>query len=107
MTDKESILKFIGLARRAGKLEAGTDSVIQAIRSHKAKLLIMATDVSRNTALKVTGSVSYELPMYRFATMDELGTATGSPPRGIIAITDKGFAEGLDKKLTDYEEDVS
>ncbi len=105
MTERENILRFIGLAKRAGKLESGTDGVIKALRTGRAKLLIAASDVSPRTLQKVTESVTYEIPMYRFATMDELGTASGSPPRGILAVTDNGFAEGLDKKLTDYEED--
>jgi len=105
MTDKESILRFIGLAKRAGRLESGTDSVISSLRTGKAKLLIAATDVSSKTVLKVTENVTFDIPMYRFATMDELGMAIGSPPRGILAVTDDGFAKGLDKKLTDYEED--
>ena len=37
--------------------------------------------------------------MYRFATMDELGAAINSAPKGVIAITDEGFAAGIDKKL--------
>ena len=105
MTDRENILRFIGLAKRAGKLESGADSVISALRTGKAKLLIAASDASPKTIRKVTENVTYEVPMFIFATMDELGTASGSPPRGIMAVTDNGFAEGLDKKLTDYEED--
>ena len=106
MTDRENILRFIGLARRARKLESGTDSVIKALSTGQAKLLIAASDISPKTLHKVTEFVTYEIPMYRFGTMDELGIATGSPPRGILAITDDGFAEGLDNKLTDYEEDI-
>ena len=40
MTERENILRFIGLAKRAGKLESGTDGVIKALRTGRAKLLI-------------------------------------------------------------------
>ncbi|SCW60757.1 Ribosomal protein L7Ae [Ruminococcaceae bacterium YRB3002] len=102
---KENILQFMGLARRAGKLESGTDSVLAAMRNGSAKLLILSKDLAPGTVSRVIHGVTYEIPMYRFATMDELGKAIGTVPRGVIAITDKGFADKLDEKLTDYEED--
>jgi len=106
MTDKKNILGFIGLIKRAGKLVSGSDSVIGALRKGEAKLLIAANDVSANTISKVLDNITYEIPIYRFATMEELGHAISSPPRGIAAVTDEGFAAALDAKLTDYEEDV-
>ena len=106
MTDKKNILGFIGLIKRAGKLTGGSDSVIAAIRKREAKLLIATTDVSPNTISKILDNISYEIPMYRFDTMEEMGHAISSPPRGIVAVTDEGFAAALDAKLTDYEEDT-
>ena len=41
MANKESILGFIGLARKAGKVASGTDSVIKALTNGSAKLLIV------------------------------------------------------------------
>ncbi len=99
MANKESILGFIGLARKAGKVASGTDSVIKALTNGSAKLLIVAEDVSSNTVSKILDNVTYEIGMYRFATMDELGAAINSAPKGVIAITDEGFAAGIDKKL--------
>lgn len=106
MTEKKNILGFIGLIKRAGKLVSGCDSVTGAIESGNAKLLLTATDVSQNTISKVLDSITYEIPMYRFATMEEIGHAISSPPRGVVAVTDEGFAAALDARLTDYEEDV-
>ena len=105
MTTKEDILRFIGLIKRAGKTCAGKDSVVGAMYKGDAKLLIITKDTSENTVSKILDAVEYEIPMYRFSTMDELGHAMGEAPRGVIAITDKGFAAALDKKLTDYEDE--
>ena len=105
MTEKGKILGFIGLAKRAGKVVSGTDSVTGALRNGTAKMLILTTDVSENTINRILDNVTYEIPMYRFATMDELGNAVSAPPRGVLAITDEGFATKLDEKLTCYEED--
>ena len=99
MAKKEDILGFIGLARKAGKVASGTDSVTRAILTGSAKLLIVAEDVSANTVSKILDSVTYEIGMYRFATMEELGNALSTHPKGVIAITDEGFAAGIDKKL--------
>ena len=42
----ERILQLIGLAKRAGKITAGTELVEKEISRGRAKLLILATDIS-------------------------------------------------------------
>ncbi len=98
MTDK--ILSLLGLARRAGKLELGFDAAVSAAREKRARLLLAAKDVSEKTFknLRYEGERA-EIPAIRLpASMEETGRACGSKA-GVLAVTDRGFAESLLGKL--------
>ena len=49
MSDELNILRFLGLAAKAGKVTSGFDQVEAAIRKGNVKLLILSKDISRNT----------------------------------------------------------
>lgn len=86
----------IGLAQRAGKLVSGDDTVLDTIRSGKAKLVILATDASDNTAKKYRDKcASYHVSLMEYGTREELGASVGKAERVIMAITDEGFAKLL------------
>ncbi|MBP5180352.1 MAG: ribosomal L7Ae/L30e/S12e/Gadd45 family protein [Clostridiales bacterium] len=103
MTDELNTLKFLGLAARAGKVVSGFDQVTSCVRRGQAQLLIIATDISRNTLSKlldVGQKDNVQLPdAFSFGTQYELGRAIGKPDRALIAITDKGFADKLSAML--------
>ncbi|EUJ60930.1 ribosomal protein L7Ae family [Listeria fleischmannii FSL S10-1203] len=50
MNDKA--LALLGLANRAKKLTTGEELVLKAVRREKAKLVIIAEDISERTAKK-------------------------------------------------------
>ena len=52
MTNKEQILNFIGLAKRAGKITTGEDILLNAIKKNKIKFLIIATDSGKASLKK-------------------------------------------------------
>ena len=105
MTTEQDILRFLGLARRAGRIASGSDSVIGALEDGQAKLLIISKDCSPNTVNRILDNITYEIPMYRFSQMNDIGHAIGTAPRGVLAVTDEGFALKLDMKLTDYKDE--
>lgn len=99
MAENDSFLTALGLARRAGKLIYGFDSVMYAAQS--IRILFVAKDISPNTRQNI---------LYRFDALhkqviitdyykSQLGFALGTKPVGIIGITDKGFAKLLTDKL--------
>ncbi|MBO4635977.1 MAG: ribosomal L7Ae/L30e/S12e/Gadd45 family protein [Clostridiales bacterium] len=104
MNEKEKILKFIGLAVRAGKIVSGFDQTVSEIRKGRVELLILSKDISRNTLGKLLDIG--DLPdAYSFSTAEELGRATGKRDRAIIGITDSGFAGKLRSMFDQYEEE--
>ena len=109
----EKILRFIGLAARAGQAVSGSGACEENLRSGKARLLIVAKDISRNSMDKILDWASAgnkktgnELPCFSFSTTEELGYAIGKSNRAAIVITDEGFARKLEEMLESYKEDI-
>ncbi len=107
MGNKDAILRFLGLAMRAGKCVSGFDMVSSSLRRGEVKLLIIAEDISRNTLDKLLDTISSlkkDAPdAYRFASSFDLGNAIGKPSRAIIAIVDDGFASKLSSMLSELD----
>lgn len=81
---------------RAGKVVTGEEPVIREIRSGRAELVILSLDASRNTAKKVLDKCqTYQVPILRYGSRQELGTAIGKAERVVLAIVDKNFAQML------------
>ncbi len=103
MRDELNILRFLGLAAKAGKVISGYDQVETALRKGTVKLLILSADISRNTLsqiLDIGAKGDIEMPdAYSFATMEQLGRAIGRPDRAVVAVTDTGFADKLSAML--------
>lgn len=95
-----NLLPTLGLARRAGKLLLGVES-IESYRK-PVELLIYASDASprvkRTLSARTEPSVSPDL------TKEQLGRAVGCKQAAVIAVTDAGFAGILRKKLELQEE---
>lgn len=87
---------------RAGKVISGEDSVLRAIRSGKARLVILSGDASPNTTKKFRDkSASYQIDCVQFGKREQLGQATGKKQRVVLAITDLGFSEKIKSMLLD------
>ena len=88
----------LGLAQKAGKVASGDFAVRSALKSGKAKLLIVAVDAAPNSKkdmyylAEVAGVEVIEL-----LTRDELGFAIGKAKRTALVITDNNFAKMLKK----------
>lgn len=44
---KDKTLSMLGMARRAGKLSMGHDMAEKSIKAHKAKMVLICSDVSK------------------------------------------------------------
>ncbi len=90
----DRITGMLGLAKKAGKLISGEDMVLDAIRSRKAGIVIVAEDASDNTKKLFHDKCRYYgIRIYEYGTKAESGHAS-------MAICDRNFAESI-KKLFD------
>lgn len=92
----DRLLNFLGLCRRAGKLLWGADTVERAIREHRAHFVLITADLSLNSARDIAFAAEKTgTPLHTLAcTKDELDFAIGKRS-GVIAVTDKGFADKI------------
>ena len=94
------ILGMLGLAQKARKTVSGEYMTEGAIKDGSAQLVIIASDVSENTRKKFTNSCSYyDVPLREYSDKETLGHAMGKEFRASLAVTDKGLAQAILKKM--------
>jgi ribosomal protein L7Ae-like RNA K-turn-binding protein len=96
-------LQLLGIARKAGLLAIGGESVSAASRKGKVRAVFSASDASdgakrraRNDSL-FCGAEYSVVPYTKF----ELGNVTGRGSPGTLAILDEGLAAGFLRGLAD------
>ena len=88
----------MGLITKAGKVVSGDESVLDTIRSGKAKLVLVASDASDNTKKKILDKASfYNTEVNQSYTSEELSMAIGKSGRMVLGITQKSFLKILKK----------
>ena len=101
-----NILSLIGLAKKAGRVEAGEEPVGAAARARDARLILLAEDAADNTVRRAShfaeagACLLTKIP----ADKDALGRAVGRTSCAMLAVTDVGFAEAIAKKLAALDE---
>lgn len=96
----EGALEFLGLARRAGATAPGTDATRDAIRSGRARLVLLAGDASETQREKVVRLLRHRsVPSRVVGSRSELGRALGTGPLSAVAVTDPSIARALEERL--------
>jgi len=100
---ERGVYTLLGFAQKSGNLFSGGDVVAQALLKRRVRLVLLAWDLSENSAARFW----QQLPdaglggaqVWRFGTKRQLGQAVGKPERGILALHDENFCSGLLAKL--------
>ena len=90
----DRLVNAAGLAKRAGKCVLGTEMSVENIRAKKAKLVLAACDLSKNTVKRLSDSCSFHSVELLFLGIDkmELGRRLGkNNGTSCAAILDDGF----------------
>lgn len=94
------IYGFLGLAAKAGQVVSGDDTCERAIRSGKAKLVIVAEDATDNTKKKFNNICMHKkVDIVFYGKKELLGKYIGKDVRSVLTITNEGFAARL-RELT-------
>ena len=102
--NNDKVLRLIGLCRRSGNCACGATAVEYAVKSGKAKLLIITEDCGEATRKKF---LNYANGLVKHIIMFDktvLGSAVGYKNLSLIAITDENFANGICNCVEDMEE---
>ena len=107
MTEKQQkAYNLIGIAKKAGKIIAGTEMVVESIRAKKkaVKAVFISCDASENTLKRITNTSDYyKIPAFK-TVFDklELGRITGaSGERSVIGVTDEGLAKAIISNISE------
>lgn len=93
---QNKILSLLGLATRAAAVVSGGFMTEKAVKSGRAKLVIVSDDASDNTKKAFRNMCSfYHVPLFFHSTKEGLGHAMGKETRASLAVTDDGFAKNL------------
>lgn len=96
MTNNQKIGGLIGLATRAGKIVFGTEACQTAIKKHKVKLLLIATDSAERTKKNFKNICEqYSLPIIEKLSIEELSKYIGKENKAIIGINDANFSKEI------------
>ncbi len=88
----------LGMAQKAGQAASGDVAVRGALKSGKAKLLVVAADCAPNTKKELYFLAEQaNVQILESGTRAELGWAIGKAPRASVAIMDQNFAKMLIK----------
>lgn len=97
---------LLGLCRRAGKAELGEEPVAAAALSHKARVILLASDAAGNTCRKAESlgqqgnAPVLTLPLSKA----ELGGVLGRASCAVVALTDMGLAATVVQKLSQTDQ---
>lgn len=100
---REKALKLLGLMRRANAIEIGEENTGQAVREHRAKLLLLASDASDNAKKRAeTFATVCRAPLVRVPfNKGEISESVGKNGCSTAAVCDIGFAAAFMKLLTE------
>lgn len=98
---KDKLLGFLGLMRRANAITVGEENSGAAVKTGKARLLLLASDASDNARRRAEAFVfGRDVPLLRLPlTKEELAGCTGVSGGSMAAVNDAGFAAALVRQL--------
>lgn len=103
---EQGVYSLLGLCQKAGRLTSGSDAVVKALAAGQVRVLLVADDLSENSRKKLKAALAQlnkkaaaQLKIRQFGNKERLGLAAGKPPRGVWAVCDENFADGIAKKL--------
>jgi predicted RNA-binding protein YlxR (DUF448 family) len=88
------IVELIGLARRAGALELGMDSVSRSLAANRVCSVVVARDASDRTVRRVEESLG-SAALVRASTKEELGRMLGRDEVGVVAVHPSKLADRI------------
>jgi ribosomal protein L7Ae-like RNA K-turn-binding protein len=100
---EERLLSRISLANRAGEVISGSDAVTETLRKGMPALLVLARDISPDSAARFTALAERAgIAVVPFATKEQLGMALGKELRSAVALMRGGLATRLHQELLQY-----
>ena len=98
----DKVYETIETAKTSGKIKKGTNETTKAIERGKAKIVVIAKDVSPPEIIMHIPMIAEEknVPCFTVPSKEELGAAAGiQVGTGSVVITEEGEAKNLIKEI--------
>ncbi len=100
---KKKCKTLLGFATRAGKTFSGVEQVLKAVRSGKARLVVVAEDASEASKKKIQDKAAYYgIDCIYIETVDVISSIIGKSNRVCVAIIDQHFADCIMKEYLQH-----
>ena len=100
MNENSALLSLLGLAKKAGKLTAGHDAVLESLKRRKSVLILLAADASPRLEAEMQREIVFlkaDLNIIRMdETMEDIGRALPKKA-AVLSVNDASFAAGIMK----------
>lgn len=91
---KKKVISYLGFAKKSGNLLSGVNTCTFAMAKGKAKLIILADDISENSEKKIMKEIrKYGVKHVKYGKGEELSRAVGTSGRSVFAVCDSNFKE--------------
>jgi ribosomal protein L7Ae-like RNA K-turn-binding protein len=98
--NEQRLMSLLGLAQKAGKIASGEMAMENAVKTGKARLLLIAADASANTRKGHRDLATYyQVTYHEVLSKEQLGNAIGKPPRAALAVIDAGFSKTISETV--------
>ena len=93
---RSKAMSLLGFAKKSGNLVSGVNTCTFAISKGKAKLVILAEDISAGSEKKIMKEIrKKEIPYIKYGTAGELSRIAGESGRSVFAVLDGHFASSI------------
>jgi ribosomal protein L7Ae-like RNA K-turn-binding protein len=100
---EDRIASYIALANKAGQVISGSDAVAEALQHGQVGVVMMAADISADSAGRFTGLAQRNgTRIERVLDKERLGNLLGKELRSIVAVEKGRFAEVISRELEKY-----
>ena len=94
------IFSLLGIAMKSGNVASGEFQTLEAVKTQKAKLVLVSEDASENTKkLFFDKCAFYQVPVTEYGKKEDLGRAIGKDLRSSLAVCEAGLATAIKKQL--------
>lgn len=101
MAQNNPILSLLGLCRKAGRLSVGTEAVSTSIKKNKARLVVIASDISAKSEKELRFLAKNKDTRIIRINDDLLSLAHSIGIKaGIVSVDDDGFAKAVLERCT-------
>ena len=105
---RKKIHSYLGFAQKSGNMLSGYNTCEMAISRHKARLILLTSDVGENTRKKfIKLARDAGIPVYVYGDSSEVPVYTGNEGKGVFGITDSHFASIIEKKIVEEMKEES